>query len=123
MLSTGSDDCNADNTICAPPVQTPYRTYWAMQLAGAMTRGGGAMVPVTSSSTLVVGHAVRGPGGTLTVLVQNDDPAKAATVRFVVPGYHAVSAVRYGSADPAPHPVAVGTNLSAYSLTMIQFRR
>ena len=123
LLSTGSDDCNADNTICAPPAQTPYRTYWAMQLVGAMTRGGAAMVPVTSSNTLVVGHAVRGPGGTLAVLVQNDDPAKAAAVRFDVPGYHAVSALQYGNADPAPHPVAVGTQLPAYSLRLIQFRR
>ena len=123
LLSTGSDDCSQDHTICAPPAQTPYRTYPAMQLVGTMTRGGTAMVPVSSSNPLVVGHAVRGPGGTLAVLVQNDDPAKAATVRFDVPGYHAVSALRYGSSDPAPHPVAVGGRLPAYSLTLIQFRR
>jgi alpha-N-arabinofuranosidase len=121
LLSTG--DCNDDNTLCAPPAQTPFRPYRAMQLVGAMTRRGGAMVPVTSSTPLVVGHAVRGPGGTLAVLVQNDDPAKAAAVRFAVPGYHAVSAVRYGRTDQAPHPVAVGTALPAYSLTLIQFRR
>ena len=123
LLSTGSDDCNDDNTICAPPAQTPYRTYGAMQLVGAMTRHGAAMVPVTSSNPLVVAHAVRGPGGTLAVLVQNDDPARAATVRFDVPGYHAVSALRYGDTDPAPHPVAVGKRLPAYSMTLIQFRR
>jgi hypothetical protein len=33
------------------------------------------------------------------------------------------SALRYGNADPAPHPVAVGTDLAAYSLTLSQFRR
>jgi hypothetical protein len=31
--------------------------------------------------------------------------------------------MRYGTADPAPHPVAVGKQLPAYSLTLIQFRR
>jgi hypothetical protein len=71
----------------------------------------------------VIGHAVRGPGGTLAVLVQNDDPAKAAAVRFDVPGYRAVSARQYAATDPAPHPVAVGTELPPYSLTVIQFRR
>jgi hypothetical protein len=81
------------------------------------------MVPVISSNPLVVGHAVRGPGGTLAVLVQNDDPARAATVRFDVPGYHAVTALRYGNTDPAPHPAAAGEKLPAYSLTLIQFRR
>jgi alpha-N-arabinofuranosidase len=121
LLSTG--DCNDDNTSCAPPAQTPFRPYWAMRLTGALTRHGGAMVPVSSSNPLVIGHAVRGPGGTLGVLVQNDDPAKAAAVRFAVPGYHAVSAVQYGSADQAPRPVTVGQDLPAYSLTVIQFRR
>jgi hypothetical protein len=81
------------------------------------------MVPVTSSDPLVVGHAVRGPGGTLSVLVQNDDPARVAAVRFAVPGYHAVSAVQYAPADPKPHPVAVGKALPAYSLTLVEFRR
>ena len=123
LLSTGSDDCDESNTICAPPVQTPFRPYWAMQLVGGMTRDGGAMVPVTSSNPLVIGHAVRGPGGTLAVLVQNDDPAKAAAVRFAVPGYHAVSARQYAATDPAPHPVAAGAELPPYSLTVIQFRR
>lgn len=123
LLSTGSDDCNADNTSCAPPAQTPFRPYWAMQLVGGMTRRGGSMVPVTSSNPLVIGHAVRGSGGTLSLLVQNDDPAHAAPARFAVPGYHAVSAVRYVATDTKPHPVAVGAALPAYSLTLIEFRR
>jgi alpha-N-arabinofuranosidase len=122
LLSTGSDDCIPDGA-CAPPAQTPYRPYRAMQLVGAMTRRGTAMVPVTSSNTLVVGHAVRGPGGSLAVLVQNDDPAKAAAVRFDVPGYHPVSAVQYAATDSAPHPVTLGKRLPAYSLTLIEFRR
>jgi hypothetical protein len=120
LLSTG--DCNDDNTDCAPPAQTPFRPYWALQLVGAMTRHGGAMVPVTSSAPLLIGHAVRGPGGTLAVLVQNDNPSQAAAVRFSVPGYHAVSAVQYGSTDPSPHPVAVPKSLPPYSLTLVQFR-
>jgi hypothetical protein len=123
LLSTGGDDCTDDHTICAPPAQTPFRPYGAMQLVGAMTRHASAMVPVTSSNSLVVGHAVREPGGAVAVLVQNDDPAKAAAVCFDVPGYHAVSAVQYGNADSAPHPVAVGRDLPPYSLTLIEFRR
>ncbi|HEY0531752.1 MAG TPA: hypothetical protein VGD29_09165, partial [Actinoplanes sp.] len=113
LLSTG--DCNDDNTDCAPPAQTPFRPYWALQLVGAMTRHGGATVPVTSSNPLLIGHAVRGPGGTLQLLVQNDDPARAAAARFDVPGYHAVSAVRYSPSDSKPHPVALGRSLPAYS--------
>ena len=94
-----------------------------MRLVGALARHGGAMVPVTSSNPLVVGHAVRGPDGTVGLLVQNDDPVAAASIRFAVPGYHAVSAVRYGATDAAPHPVALGHELPPYSLTLIQFRR
>ncbi|MEV6845999.1 hypothetical protein [Actinoplanes sp. NPDC051411] len=121
LLSTG--DCNDDNTDCAPPAQTPFRPYWAMRMVGQMTRRGGVMVPVTSSNPLLIGHALRGPGGTLQLLVQNDDPARAATARFSVPGYHAVSAEQYSPADSQPHPVAVGKALPAYSLTLIEFRR
>jgi alpha-N-arabinofuranosidase len=121
LLSTG--DCNADKTDCAPPAQTPFRPYWALQLVGAMTRQGGTMVPVTSSNPLLIGHALRAPGGDLRVLVQNDDPARASAARFSVPGYRAVSAVRYAPSDAKPHPVAVGQPLPAYSLTLIEFRR
>ncbi len=121
LLSTG--DCNDDNTSCAPPADTPFRPYWALQLVGALTRHGGALVPVTSSDPLVVGHAVREPDGTLGVLVQNDDPTAAAAIRFAIPGYHAVSAVQYAATDKAPHPVALGHELPAYSLTLLQFRR
>jgi alpha-N-arabinofuranosidase len=121
LLSTG--DCNDDNTDCAPPAQTPFRPYWALQLVGKMTRDGGAMVPVSSSNPLLIGHALRGPGGTLQLLVQNDDPARAAAARFSVPGYHAVSAVQYSPTDSRPHPVALGKALPAYSLTLIEFRR
>ncbi|MFI6073272.1 hypothetical protein ACIA5C_16985 [Actinoplanes sp. NPDC051343] len=121
LLSTG--DCNDDNTDCAPPAQTPFRPYWALQLVGAMTRPGGTMVPVTSSNPLLIGHALRGSDGTLRLLVQNDDPSRASTARFAVPGYHPVSAVQYSPSDARPRPVAVGKPLPAYSLTLISFRR
>lgn len=121
LLSTG--DCNDDKTDCAPPAQTPFRPYWALQLVGAMTRHGGAMVPVTSPDPLLIGHAVRTPGGTLAVLMQNDNPDRAAAVRFDVPGYHAVSAVQFAPSDSRPHRVAPGGSLPAYSLTLIEFRR
>jgi alpha-L-arabinofuranosidase len=123
LLSTGSDDCNDDNTICAPPAQTPFRPYWAMQMVGALTCGGGAMVPVSSADPLVVGHAVRRSDGRLALLIQNDNPAAAIAAHFAVPGYRAESAAQYAPGDSKPHAVAVGKPLPAYSLTLIEFRR
>jgi hypothetical protein len=43
LLSSG--DCNTDNTICAPPANTPYPPYYAQQIVGAVARTGGRLAP------------------------------------------------------------------------------
>ena len=121
LLSTG--DCNDDNTVCAPPANTAFRPYYALQLVGAMARGGGTMLQVTSSDQRVIGHAVRDRFGDLSLLLENDDPAATVAVHLDTHDYRVRSAVRYGSTDSRPHPTRDGTVLPPYSLTLIELDR
>jgi alpha-L-arabinofuranosidase len=120
LLSSG--DCSADGRQCAPPVNTPFRPYSAMQLVGAMTALGTATLPATSTDRRVIAHAVRGPAGTVGVLLLNEDPTATVGVQLSVAGHREVAAIRYGATDTAPHPVSNPTTLPPYSLTLVVLR-
>jgi len=56
-----------------------------------MSHAGGRLVSTTSTNSLVVGHAVREPDGSLAVLVQNDDPSATQQVQLTLQGYTAAA--------------------------------
>jgi alpha-L-arabinofuranosidase len=102
LLSTG--DCDDAGQNCGPPANTPFPTYYAQQIVGAVARPGGRLLPVTSANDLVIGHAVRQSNGTLAVVLINEDPDNAQPVTVDLAGYRAApgaTVLRYGRGDQA----------------------
>ncbi|GAB2568024.1 alpha-L-arabinofuranosidase [Paractinoplanes abujensis] len=85
LLSSGN--CNADNTVCQPPLNTPFAPYYALKLMGAFAHPGDRFVSAGTGDPLVASHAVRRPNGDLAVLLINKDPDNARTVALNYHGF------------------------------------
>lgn len=128
LLSSGQ--CDADNGSCEPPAHTPFPVYYGMQMAARLARSRATLLTATSSDDLVRVHAARGPGGRLSVMVINQDPAGARTLSLDLLGARrgAVADVQTfaaGDARPSEHPLLLGphgtTTLAPYSITTLTF--
>jgi alpha-L-arabinofuranosidase len=87
LLSSGSQDCLPASNLCAPPVDTPYPDYYAMELVSSLAGPGARLVAVTSPVGTVNVHAAVRPDGRLAVLFANTDPAQPVSVLLSAPGY------------------------------------
>ena len=126
LLSSGSVDCLPASNLCAPPVDTPYPDYYAMELVSSLIGPGARLVAATSSAGTVNIHAAVQPNGRLVVLLTNTDPAKPASVVLSAPGYatsQPATRLFYGqgSSRVTRGHIALGgpVTLPAYSLTEI----
>jgi hypothetical protein len=79
MLSSGSS--------CEPALNTPFATYYAAQMTSRLGSPGDTLVKTTSSSSLLVTHAVRRADGDLDVMLINEDPNNDATVSLSYSGF------------------------------------
>jgi hypothetical protein len=57
----------------APPVDTPFPTYFGLALAGRIGNPGDTLISATSSGPQLVAHAVRTAAGGVNVLLINED--------------------------------------------------
>jgi alpha-N-arabinofuranosidase len=126
LLSSGSQDCLPASNLCAPPVDTPYPDYYAMELVSTLAGPGARLVAATSPAGTVNVHAAVRPDGRLVVLFANTDPAQPASVVLSAPGYASgrpATRLFYGqgSSRVTIGHVTLGgqMTLPAYSLTEI----
>jgi alpha-L-arabinofuranosidase len=126
LLSSGSRDCLAVSNLCAPPVDTPYPDYYAMELVSSLTGAGARLVAIASPAGTVNVHAAVRADGRLVVLFANTDPANPASVVLSAPGYatdHEATRLYYGQGSSrvtTGHIALRGSvTLPAYSLTEI----
>ena len=128
LLSSGT--CTADNSVCEPPLNTPFAPYHALKLMSSFTRTGDQMVGAGTDNPLVAAHAARRPNGDLAVLLVNKDPDHAHTVEldyhgFTPAGGAPTVASFTNGADgvrTAPAGSATEQTLPAYSLTLLTLR-
>ncbi|MBB2940713.1 hypothetical protein FB565_000417 [Actinoplanes lutulentus] len=128
LLSSGN--CNADNTVCQPPLNTPFAPYHALSLIGDFARGGDQFIGAGTNNSLVSAHAVRRPNGDVAVLLINKDPDAAHTVALNYHGFTpsaatpAVATFANGAAGvtTAPAGTAGAQTLSPYSISLITLR-
>jgi hypothetical protein len=125
ILSSGG--CTADNSVCEPPLNTPFAPYHALRLLGSFARPGDQLVRAGTDNPLVSAHASRKANGDLAVLLVNKDPAQSHTVDLGYHGWTPAGSVPTvasylngaGAATSAPAGTATSQTLPAYSLTMV----
>jgi alpha-galactosidase len=79
MLSSGA--------TCEPALNTPFPAYYGAEMVGKLGSGGDTLVKASSSSPLLVAHAVRRSNGNLDVMLINKDPNNSATVSLSYNGF------------------------------------
>ncbi|MEV4493603.1 cellulose binding domain-containing protein [Micromonospora coxensis] len=128
LLSSGG--CNADGSVCQPPLNTPFAPYHAMSMMNLFAKAGDQFIRAGTDQPLVTAHAVRRRDGEVAVLLVNKDPENAypvsidyagftpsdaaPTVHTLANGATAVDTARSGS--------ATSRTLPPYSLTTLVLR-
>ncbi len=112
-----------------PAVDTPFPSYYALQMLANVGHSGDALVSAESSNSLVSAHAVKQANGNLAVLLINKDPSNTTTTTVSVAGYTPASAAtiyRYGATSKAISATGVTgvsgsfpISLAPYSLTTV----
>jgi hypothetical protein len=89
MLSSGN--CNSDN-VCEPPLNTPFASYYGIQMLSNVAQPGDTLVNASSDNQLVRVHAARNANGDLSVELVNEDPSNTYTVDLDYAGWAPSSA-------------------------------
>ncbi|MFC3738197.1 cellulose binding domain-containing protein [Paractinoplanes deccanensis] len=117
LLSSGN--CTADNSVCQPPLNTPFAPYHALSLMGDFAKPGDRFVGTGSDNALVSTHAVRRANGDLAVLLINKDPDAEHTVALNYHGFAPASAApAVTTFTNGADGVATGTGSTATAQTL-----
>lgn len=88
VLSAGS--CTPRG-VCETPAETPFPTYYALELMAKLGKAGDTMVSASSPQSMIAVHAVKQAKGNLAVLLINKDPSNSYKVSFSPGGYQPAS--------------------------------
>jgi Cellulose binding domain len=80
-------NASSDGGTAEPAADTPFAPYYGIEMLTKLGSPGDEMVTATSGNTLVRVHAVRRAGGSLDVLIDNEDPASSYTVNLTYNGF------------------------------------
>jgi hypothetical protein len=126
MLSSGN--CTADNSVCEPPLNTPFAPYHALKLLKSFVHTGDQLVRAGTDDPLVTAHAARRTNGDLQVLLVNRDPDNERQATLDYRGYSpgtstAPTVISLGNGAEALQTTTAGTatgqTLAPYSLTLV----
>jgi alpha-L-arabinofuranosidase len=101
LLSNGS--C-ASATICEPAANTPFPTYYGLQMLTHLGQAGDTMVSASSGNSLVGVHVVKQANGQLAIMLINKDPHTTYDVTVSLAGFSAsgtATVYRYGENSTA----------------------
>jgi hypothetical protein len=125
ILSSGG----SSGGVSEPPVETPFPSYYGMQMVSYLGKPGDTMVSSSSNQSLVGVHAVKQANGNLAVMLENKDPNNSYNVNLSLAGYSPTGTATeyfYGensSSISSSQISGVGTSTSItippYSLTTI----
>src|SRR5580700_3514470 len=110
-----------------PAADTPFAPYYGIEMLTKLGSPGDEMVTATSGNALVRVHAVRRAGGSLDVLIDNEDPASSYTVNLTYNGFTSSGSPTVytlgnnaTSITSATQNSAASVTVAPYTLTVIQ---
>jgi hypothetical protein len=115
LLSSAS--CNADGSVCEPPMNTPFAPYFGLAMTSRFVKPGDQLIRAGASDPAVRAHAARRADGDLAVLLVNTDEAASKQVSLSYSGYSPAAGAQvhtFGNGDTA---ITTGTG-SATSVTL-----
>jgi hypothetical protein len=120
---------NASSTsgTTEPAAETPFAPYYGIAMLSKLGSPGDEMVSASSSNALVRVHAVRRAGGSLDVLIDNEDPSNAYTVSLTANGFTASGsptvytyAANGTAITSTTQTSASSVTVQPYSITVVQ---
>ena len=109
-----------------PAAETPFAPYYGIEMLSKLGSPGDELVTSTSANALVRVHAVRSAGGSLNVLIDNEDPNNSYTVSLAYNGFTPngsptvyTFASNASSITSATQSSASSVTVSPYSLTVV----
>ncbi|MDP4509625.1 cellulose binding domain-containing protein [Nonomuraea turcica] len=97
LLSSAT--CTSDNSVCEPPLNTPFAPYYALQMMSKFARPGDQFVRAATDQPKVTAHAARRPNGDLAVMLINTSSDTSYPIALDYSGFRPAS----GSATVLTH--------------------
>ncbi|MEU7872962.1 cellulose binding domain-containing protein [Dactylosporangium sp. NPDC049140] len=132
----GATDYNDGSIVssgasCEPAVNTPFPSYYGLQMLQKLGGAGDTLVRANSSSGLLSAHAVKKANGDVSVMLINKDPSNDATVSLNYAGFtpaagaptvysYLKNATAIGSASAG---TAATQTVPAYSIAVVQLHK
>jgi cellulose binding protein with CBM2 domain/fibronectin type III domain protein len=113
--------------VTEPALDTPFAPYYGIQMLSKLGAPGDTMVNASSGNALVKVHAVRRAGGSLDVLIDNEDPTNSYTTNLTFANFTpSGSPTVYSFVNKATaitsttQSSASSVTVAPYSLTVLQ---
>ena len=123
IFSNGSNSSG----VTEPTPETPFAPYYAIEMLSKLTAPGDTMVNSSSANALVRVHAVRRAGGSLALLIDNEDPGNSYTVNLTYNGFTPSGsptvytfANNANSITSATQSSTSAVTVAPYSITVVQ---
>ncbi|HZP54134.1 cellulose binding domain-containing protein, partial [Actinocrinis sp.] len=100
---------------------TPFASYYGVQMLTKLAAPGDQMVSSTSGNALVRVHAVRRANGSLTVLIDNEDPTNPYTANLALNGFTPSGGATVYSLANNANSITSTTQSSASSVTVAPY--
>ncbi|MGP3918738.1 cellulose binding domain-containing protein [Nonomuraea sp. 10N515B] len=89
LLSSAT--CTSDNSVCEPPLNTPFAPYYALQMMSKFARPGDQFVRAATDQPKVTAHAARRPNGDLAVMLINTSSDTSYPIALDYSGFRPAS--------------------------------
>ncbi|WP_327587607.1 cellulose binding domain-containing protein [Nonomuraea sp. NBC_00507] len=89
LLSSAT--CTSDNSVCEPPLNTPFAPYYALQMMSKFARPGDQFVRAATDQPKVTAHAARRPNGDLAVMLINTSSDTSYPITLDYSGFRPAS--------------------------------
>lgn len=116
-------------TNAEPAADTPFATYYGLQMLSHLGKPGDTLVSATTSTALLSAHAVKQANGNLSLLLINKDPSNATSATISLSGFTPASGANVFSFGKSSSAITSSTlsgagssftvSVPSYSLTTI----